>query len=172
MPRRRQQFYQPVQGVPYISASDPGIADYYSKILSDRTQRYDTAFQALQQSQAGIADLPSLDTEAKSQVLGSFKERSQAIVDKHGGDYGAAARELSNLVTTERENPFYAFNQRQLEQTQQLEKALARNPNLHILKDPREAKFSQFTGELADVGYDVVDPEEIRRTLAQTLEVK
>jgi len=165
MPRRRQ--YQPVQGVPYISTSDPGLTDYYSKILSDRTQRYDTAFQAIQQSQANLADMPSLDVEAKNKVLGSFKERSQAIVDKHGGDYGGAARELSNLVATERENPFYAFNQRQLDQTQKLEQSLAKNPNLHILKDPRSQRFEDFSGNLEDVGYDTVDPEEIRRILAQ-----
>lgn len=169
MPRRNQR-YQPVQGVPYISTSDPGLTDYYSKILSDRTQRYDTAFQAQQQAQASIADLPSLDVAAKNQILSSFKERSQAIVEKHGGDYGSAARELSNLVATERENPFYAFNQRQLEQTKQLEQSLARNPNLHILKDPREARFEDFSGNLEDIGFDTVDPQEIRRTLAQTFD--
>ncbi len=97
----------PIRYVPQVIPTDLGQG-----LLQEQDRRqgqYDAAFSGMNQAedQFGQFQVDASDIAGKNYILGQFKDKTKAIVDKHGGDYGAAAKELAREVTKTRSNQFF-----------------------------------------------------------------
>lgn len=98
---------KPIRYIPQVIPTDFGNLAIQS--MQNRQNQYDTAYSNMIQAddQFGQFQVDPSDIEGKNTILGNFKERTQQIVDKYGGDYAAAAKDLAREVVTARSNPFF-----------------------------------------------------------------
>lgn len=130
--------------------------------MAQRDQMFD---QGVAMEQKLLADLYGLETfqpEVIGERVNKLAERMQEAVARRGGDYGAAAKDIARLGTRELSDPIYKLNQRQVEQAKLLEQALAKNPNLLALQDPRKMSLTQKGLTPEDISYSVADPATIQ----------
>lgn len=159
---------QPLQYQSQFIPTDFGtVGNMLGMFRQDMAQRDQMFDQAVAMEQKLLSDLYGLETfqpEVIGQRVNKLAERMQEAVARRGGDYGAAAKDIARLGTRELSDPIYKLNQRQVEQAKLLERAQAANPNLLVLKDPRTMGLSSNMA-LEDIGYEVVDPANIRKVL-------
>jgi hypothetical protein len=82
----------PIRYVPQVIPTDLGQG-----LLQEQDRRqgqYDAAFSGMNQAedQFGQFQVDPSDIAGKNYVLGQFKDKTKAIVDKYGGDYGVKPR--------------------------------------------------------------------------------
>lgn len=140
------------------------VLGMYRQDMKERNQQFDQASNMEAQTLAELGALQSYDTEGKSQRIGEIQKLMDEAVKKRGGDYGAAAKDITKIIASERSNPWYQFNAKQQEQAKMLDELKARNPNLMVLKDPKKLKYSPNMN-LEDISYNVVDPEDIQKSI-------
>lgn len=132
--------------------------------MQQRNQEFDQGVAIQNQALANLYGLKTYDQDVINQSADTLKQKIEALVGKKGKDYGAAANEIAGLIAQERKNPIYGLNARKVEQVQALEQALARNPNLRVLQDPRkQALNANMLPE--DIGYSVADPASIQESI-------
>ena len=101
------------QFIPTNFGAVDNVLGMYRQDMNQREQQFDAAALAEQQAIAELGALPSYDIEGRAQRLGELEKQFQSAVDKHGGDYGAAAKDLTRIIAKERNNPWYQFNAKQ-----------------------------------------------------------
>lgn len=150
------------QFIPTDFGAVSNVLGMYRQDMNQREQQFDQAQAGANTALANIYGIETLDPELFQQAGDTLSQKIDEVVSKRGGDYGAAAQDISRLIAQETKNPIYGLNKRKLEQTKLLEHALARNPNLRILKDPRTMGLSPSLSP-EDINYSVLDPEEAKR---------
>lgn len=150
------------QFIPTDFGTVQNVLGMYRQDMGQREQQFDQGVAMRDKALSEIYGMKTLDPELFQQIGDTLSKRIDELVTKRGMDYGAAAPEISRLIAQEARNPIYGLNQRKLEQVAMLEEALARNPNLKVIQDPRKtALSSNLNGE--DLTYSVLDPEEVRK---------
>jgi len=154
------QYRQLAQPVKYTSQFDPGMEQMSQQILLRSQNKYDTAFGGTADEQAKLNSIFSLDEEAKQQVMNRFEQNKQDILKRYNGDYGAASKDLANLIVKERNNPFYGLNALQqkkvAEYQDQVNRIGAENvlelkaPSMSLSKDGKLASPEDFEYKLYD----------------------
>ena len=144
------------------------VLGMYRQDMNRREQQFDQAAQMENQALANIYGMETLDPDLLTSAADDLSKRIESVVEKRGGDYGAASKDIAKLISKEARNPIYGLNRRKLEQTKLLEEALARNPNLMVLQDPRSTSLQDIKSP-DQIGYQVLDPEEVRKRALQDL---
>src|SRR6056297_2139403 len=96
----------PIQYIPQPIFSNVGILQQQ---LAQDQSRHDQAMAnqlAMEDQFAQVRTHPS-DISAKNRVLGDFQTKVQDVVERYGGDYGAAAKDIARLTSRTRQNPFF-----------------------------------------------------------------
>lgn len=150
------------QFIPTDFGAVSNVLGMYRQDMNQREQQFDQAQAGANTALANIYGIETLDPELFQQAGDTLSQKIDEVVSKRGGDYGAAAQDISRLIAQETKNPIYGLNKRKLEQTKLLEHALARNPNLMVLRDPRTMGLSTNT-VMEDINYSVLDPEEAKK---------
>lgn len=150
--------------VPTDFSSVGQLANLYTRDVNSRDQLFDQSVAMQNQLLSELYGQETLDPEVLTQNVDKFANKINQLVTKRGGDYGAAARDIARLGVSELRNPIYGLNKRKVEQVKQLEQALARNPNLLPLLDPRKIALDQVTSP-EQLGYSVADPEDIQKAI-------
>lgn len=153
------------QFIPTNYGAVENVLRMYRQDMGQREQQFDLAQQMQDQAVANIYGMETLDPDVLQQAGDALSQRIDDIVSKRGGDYGAAAKDISSLIAQESRNPIYGLNKRKLEQTKLLEQALARNPNLLALQDPRKMSLTQKGLTPEDISYSVADPATIQEAI-------
>lgn len=137
----------------------------YRQDMQQRNQEFEQAGAMQDKAISEIYGMKTLDPELFKNAGDSLTKAIDEAVSKRGGDYGAAASDISRLISREAKNPIYGLNQRKLEQVAQLEHMLARNPNLLALEDPRKISLSKQGLTPEDIKYSVADPADIQKSI-------
>lgn len=96
----------PIQYVPQFIPTDIGAI---SNVLDRRQAEYDAGYAAPLMYEDKYSQIPVSpeNITGKQAILDSFKDRIQKVVDRYGGDYGAASKDITREIAKERQNPFY-----------------------------------------------------------------
>lgn len=96
----------PVQYIPQPIFSNVGILQQQ---LAQDQARHDLAMQQQVAMEDMFAEIPTHPTDIpiKNKILGDFQSKVEEIVDRYGGDYGAAAKDITRLIRKTRQNPFF-----------------------------------------------------------------
>ena len=86
-----------IQYTPQFVQSDIGAMQ---RKFDDLQQGYDTAYSGAVAAEDafGQFDVDQRDIELKNEVLGGFKNRVKSLVDRYGGDWGAASKQLASEI--------------------------------------------------------------------------
>ena len=152
------------QFIPTDFGAVSNVLGMYRQDMNQREQQFDQAQAGANTALANIYGIETLDPELFQQAGDTLSQKIDEVVSKRGGDYGAAAQDISRLIAQETKNPIYGLNKRKLEQTKLLEHALARNPNLRVLKNPRTMGLSSNM-TMEDITYEVADPANVQKVL-------
>lgn len=153
------QYRQTAQPVKYTSQFDPGMEQMSQQILLRSQNKYDTAFGGTAEEQSRLGSMFFLDENAKQQALGKLEQSKQDILKRYNGDYGAASKDLANLIVKERNNPIYGLNvyqQQKAAEAGQIKSKLG--PNAIVRKDVASTLIDPETGRMrqaSDFDYDI-----------------
>lgn len=137
------------------------LTNMLARDTSMRDELFDKQVAGVQGTLANIYGQDTMDAELFQQAGDTLKDKIAKAVEAKQGDYVAAAKDIAGLTAEEARNPIYSLNKRKMEQVKLYEQALARNPNLWTVQDPRSLALSADTNP-EDIGYSVVDPENVR----------
>lgn len=140
------------------------LTGLYSRDLAIRDQKYDQAVAMENEFISRLYDQETYNPEALNSEVGKFISKIDEAVQKRGGDYGAAAKDIARIGARELSNPFYKLNQKQVEQGKMLEKLLATRPDLKVLRDPRTTPLTPNTS-IEDLNLEVADPANIQNSI-------
>jgi hypothetical protein len=159
----------PIQYIPQPIFNNVGVLQQQ---LAQDQQRYAQAManqlameDAFAQLQTHVADIP-----LKNEILSEFQQKVKETVDRYGGDYGAASRDLARLVSQTRQNPFFqlAPERRRLAEEQR-KLMLQLGPNAILAKDVTSVPLRDpETGEWIspeDLNYSVLDQRQYEEFL-------
>lgn len=147
----------------YIPMNDIGLI---SNILQQKESQYGIA-RALENEaveQMYGMDVSAMDIGERDRVLSSLQSQIDEAIKKRGGDPGAAVQDIARSISTVGKDPFFTLNKTKLKEIERLERALDRNPNLFVGKDPRKIAIKQGMSA-EDLQHDVIDPEQYLNNL-------
>lgn len=161
----RNNMATPIQYIPQYVPMDIGTM---SDILDRKQAKYNEAYAAPLAfedafSQIDVGDASNI--AGKNAILGKFQNRIQEIVDRYGGDYGAASEDIAREISKERSNPFYQLAPKAAEAAKQYTLHKKQLGDFGFEKTPLNTQFldekgniinSNFNYELGDIRY--VDP--------------
>ena len=140
----------------YIPTNVNAAIDVMGKMQGQYDTAVDTQQKALSEAY-GIKSTQGFE-EGRNQFAEGLKSKIDEAIARRGGDAGAALRDIQSTIISAKKDPFIRANERMLEKTAELEKQLANNPNLEVLKDLRGAKYSSGMSD-QDINYEIYDPE-------------
>jgi len=96
----------PIQYIPQPIFSNVGVLQQQ---LAQDQARHDQAMANQLAMEDQFAQVPTHPTDipVKNRVLGDFQNKVQDVVERYGGDYGAAAKDIARLTSRTRQNPFF-----------------------------------------------------------------
>lgn len=143
---------QPLQYQSQFIPTDFGtvgnILGMYRQDMNQRNQEFDQAAAMEAQTLADLGALSSYDEEGKQQRISNIEKLMKEAVAKRGGDYGAAARDITSIIAKERSNPWYQFNKEQQEAIKNYDQ-LKLNADNVIIGDPR-IKYQDYRKAVAE----------------------
>lgn len=131
---------KPIQYIQQYVPVDMGLAQNILGMarqdMKERNQAFDQAA-AFENSAIGQAyGVESWDTEYRNKVVQGIQSKIDEALKKRGGDYALAGNDIAKIVMTERSNPFWNDNAKQMEAIKQY-RELSRDADNEILGDPR-----------------------------------
>jgi hypothetical protein len=146
----------PIQYIPQPIFSNVGMLQQQ---LAQDQARHDLAMQQQVAMEDMFAEVPTHPTDIpiKNKVLGDFQSKVQEVVDRYGGDYGAAAKDIARLTSKTRQNPFFQLAPERRRLAEEQRKRLAQlGPNAILTQDVTAAPLQDpETGEW-------ITPEELQ----------
>jgi hypothetical protein len=123
-------------------------------------KRFDEMQHSYDQSYAGALAAEDLysqyetdvtDVALKNEIIGNFRNKVQSIVDKYGGDWGAAAKQLAKEVVKTKQDPFFQLAGRKKQLAEEQRKMIqAYGPDAVVLKDIRNVQLKDKEGKYID----------------------
>ena len=155
-----------IQYTPQFVQSDIGAMQ---KRFDDLQQGYDTAYAGAlaAEDQFGQFDVDQRDIELKNEVLGGFKNRVKSLVDRYGGDWGAASKQLASEIVRTKNDKFFPIAARRKMLAEEQRRA-ASQPGAIILKDVRNVDLRDKDGNWInpeDLDYKVTTREALMKDL-------
>ena len=152
----------------YIPTQNIGLID---QVLGQRQKEYDTAT-AMQN--AAMSELYGLQTtqgfeHERNKIIEGLQGQITQAAEKRGGDYGAAAQDIAQIISKAQGNPFFQRNRRAIEEAQTLQKLRASNPSIRVLRDPNTVAYDQNLSD-EDLQYQIFDPSQMIKTIDQMYE--
>lgn len=146
-----------------VSMYDPQALSRLTGAVAQRQQRFDVATQGVAQEAAKIGETETFDKDLLENRLRVFEDKVNNLVQgKYGGDYSAAANELSMLVAEERTNPFYAFNKQKVSQGKNYQEDQRRiGAGFLSAGNPFNVTYDQWLKGEADFSYTPIDRKDI-----------
>lgn len=138
------------------------VLGMFRQDMQQRNQEFDQGAMMKNKALAELYGTKTYDQDVINEQTNRLKQQIEDAVKRRGMDYGAASSDIAGLIAQEQSNPIWGLNTQKVKQTELLEQALARNPNLKVLKDPRTLALSKDM-KAEDIGYSVLDPEEVRK---------
>lgn len=130
----------------------------YRQDMNQREQKFDQAKMMESKALAELYGTKTYDQDVINEQVNSLKQRIEEAVKKRGMDYGAASGDIASLIANEQSNSIWGLNTQKVKQAELLEQALANNPNLKVLKNPKDIVLNNKT-RAEDINYEVLDPE-------------
>src|SRR5690554_6763805 len=100
------------QFVPTDFGTVGNILGMFRQDMAQRDQMFDQSAAMEQKFLTDLYGLETYDPEVIGSRVDSLAQKMQEAVDRRGGDYGAAAKDIARLGTREMSNPIYKLNQR------------------------------------------------------------
>jgi len=124
------------------------VLGMFRQDMQQRNQEFDQGQAMEAQSLADLGALPTYDIEGKEQRIGNIQKLMEEAVGRRGGDYGAAASDITRIIAKERANPWYQFNREQQEALKNYEQ-LKLNADNVVIGDPR-VKYADYRKAVAE----------------------
>jgi len=95
------------------------VLGMFRQDMQQRNQQFDQGVAAEQMALAQLSELDTYDPAKKQELITSLQQRIKDVVDKRGGDYGAAASDITGIIAKEKSNPWYQFDKSKLAATKE-----------------------------------------------------
>ena len=141
----------------YIPTQNIGIID---EVLGQRQKEYDMAKMAEMSTIEELYGLPTTQgfQPKRDELVKGVESQIQEAVQRRGGDYGAAVKDIMGVVSKVKSDPFFQRNRRALEEAQYLQRLRAQNPALMVFRDPNTVAYDPNLSD-EDLQYQVFDPD-------------
>lgn len=157
--------------VQYTSQFIPTDIGAMSNLLGQRQTRYDQALAGQLAMEDAYAQLPSTpqDIAGKQVLLNQFKTDVQSIVDRYGGDYGAASKDIARLVSKKRQDPSFQLLPQAAKLAEEQRRLQAQyGPSAMTLREVPQV-LDPETGKVMvspeDLRYSVLDQRQLEKAL-------
>src|SRR6056297_2933089 len=138
----------PIQYIPQPIFSNVGVLQQQ---LAQDQARHDQAMANQLAMEDQFAQVPTHPTDipVKNRVLGDFQTKVQDVVERYGGDYGAAAKDIARLTSRTRQNPFFQLAPERRRLAEEQRKRIATlGPNAILTQDVTATPLQDsITGE-------------------------
>ena len=135
--RSNYQYRQPT-AAQQESFFNPIPLEFLQQNLQQHQGQFDVAFAgALAAKEKALQEQVALgDTAYRNELIGgTMEDIDRLAVDKYGGDYGRASKDIARRVTDLRADPFWASSKHLAEQQKLQQKTLLEHPDMHLYKD-------------------------------------
>lgn len=136
------------QFIPTDFGTVQNVLGMYRQDMGQREQQFDQGVAMETQAMADLGALAAFDEEAKQERLNTINSLMEEAVNKRGGDYGAASRDIARIIASERANPWYQFNREQQEAIKNYDQ-LKMNADNVVIGDPR-VKYQDYRKFVAE----------------------
>lgn len=136
------------QFIPTDFGTVENVLGMYRQDMGQREQQFDQGVAMETQAIADLGALAAFDEEAKQERLNTISSLLQEAVNKRGGDYGSASRDIARIIASERANPWYQTNREQQEAIKNYNQ-LKMNADNVVIGDPR-IKYQDYKKAVAE----------------------
>lgn len=157
----------PIQYTPQFIPTNVGLMN---NILAQKQSDYDAGYAApgmFEDKFAQIQVSPE-NMAGKQAILGNFQDKIKGVVDRYGGDYGAASKDIVREIARERQNPFYQMapqHQKALARQQSMKDKLGSN---YFALNEVPSKFVDETGRVnqnVELNPNILNQQDLEKTL-------
>lgn len=145
----------------YIPTNVNAAIDVMGKMQGQYDRGVDMQQQALSEAY-GMKSTQGFEA-GRNQFAENLKSQIDKAIESRGGDAGAALRDIQGAIINAKKDPFIRANERMLEKTAELDKQLANNPDLEVLRDVRGMKYAPGMSD-QDIDYQIYDPESMDKS--------
>lgn len=130
----------------------------YRQDMQQRNQEFDQGVAMQDMTLAQMAEQQTSDPVKQQEMIESLRKRIGEAVNKKGGDYGAAAQDISRLISKERSNPFYGYDKAKLAKLQEEAKAKQQyGINYYSPKNARDIGMEDYLADPSAFDYQATD---------------
>lgn len=157
----------PIQYTPQFIPTDINLMN---RMLQERQQEHDLSLARIaeMEDKYGQMRVDPSDIEYKNQLLGNFQQDIGSIVDRYGGDYGAASKDITRKLSKFRNDPFFQnapYKAQLIEEARKREAQLGPNAvNIRGVNDLRNLDISQPI-DPESFKYDIRDIRDYEKAL-------
>ena len=157
---------------PQFIQSDIGAMQ---KKFDDLQQAYDQSYMGTlsAEDQYNQLEVNPVDIALKNEIIQGFRDRTQAIVDKYGGDWGAAAKQLAREVVKTKQDPFFQLASRRNQLAEEQRKLKQQyGPDAIVLKDISKTQLRDKEGKYIspdELGYEVLHRGQFKEMMNREL---
>jgi hypothetical protein len=155
------------QFIPTDFGTVQNILGMYRQDMGQREQQFDQGVAAEQMALADLAQMETTDQVKKQELIDSLRSRIEDVVNKRGGDYGAAAKDITRLIATEKANPWYQFDKAKLEALQDYYKMKNQlGINFYSAQDPNKVTLEQYLADPTALQFQAINVGDLKELAA------
>ncbi len=162
---------KPLQYISQYIPTDFGqvsqLAQLYNQDINSMNQLYNQAQTMEQNYLAQLAQSKTSDPTERNRLMEDLQSRIGEVVDKKGGDYGAAAQDIGRILATERANPWYQYDADALAKAQEYGKMQKQlGLDFYATKDPRQVSYEDWLANPSSLDFDVYNLSQLDKIAA------
>jgi len=143
------------------------LTNLYARDMANRDQLFDQSFMAGQEAINKIAEMTTADPEMRNKLMEDLSKRIEETVTKKGGDYGAAAKDITRIIAKERSNPWYQFDTAKLQSMQDYNRMQNQlGINFYSANDPSKVTLDQYLSDPTALQFQALNKEDLRKKMA------
>ena len=155
------------QFIPTNYGAVENVLGMYKQDMGQREQQFDQGVAAEQMALADLAQMETTDQAKKQELIDSLRGRIEDVVNKRGGDYGAAAKDITRLIATEKSNPWYQFDKAKLGALQDYYKMKNQlGINFYSAQDPNKVTLEQYLADPTALQFQAINVGDLKELAA------
>ena len=139
------------------------VLGMYRQDMNRREQQFDQAAQLQNEALSYYGQLPTSDVSTRNELVEGLQSRIEEAVNKRGGDYGAASKDIAKIISKERSNPWYEFDRSKLAKSQEYNQLRNRlGVNFYATGDPNQVTLEQYMADPNALNFRSYDVGQIK----------
>lgn len=143
------------------------VLGMYKQDMQGREQQFDQGVAMQDMTLAQMAEQQTSDPAKQKELIDSLRSRIGDAVQAKGMDYGAAAQDISGLISKEKSNPFYGFDKAKLAKLQEEAKLKQQyGINYYSSKNARDIGLEDYLADPAVFDYQASNLTDVKKEMS------